>query len=264
MRVLYMANNRLGWKVLDWLRRQPDAEIVALAVHPLDRRRFGDQIVALSGLGEERIFDASTLEERAVLERLAALQPELGISVLLGYILRPALLDLLPAGCVNLHPSLLPHNRGANSNVWAIVDGTPAGASLHWIDEGLDTGDLIDQRQVMVEPIDTGKSLYRKLERAGLALFQESWPALAAGRAPRRPQPAGRGSFHRQRDLDSLDEIELDQPTTARRVIDHLRARTFSPYPGAYFVDGDRKIFLRLELSYDEGTTGSHSDDEDD
>jgi methionyl-tRNA formyltransferase len=252
MRILYMANNRLGWKVLEWLRRQPEAELVALAVHPPDRRLFGDEILADCGLDEEDIFDASQLESPGVLERIAALEPELGVSVLLGYILRPRLLGLLPSGCVNLHPSLLPHNRGAHSNVWAIVDGTPAGASLHWIDAGVDTGDLIAQREVEVEPIDTGKSLYHKLERAGLTLFQECWPALAAGNAPRRPQPSGAGSSHRRRDLESLDEIHLDEPTTARRVIDTLRARTFPPYPGAYFVQDGRKVFLRLELSYDD------------
>jgi len=252
MRVLYMANNLLGFMVLEWLRQQPETEIVGLAVHPPDRRLFGDEILANCGLDEERVFDASKLEQPAVRERIAALEPELGVSVLLGYILRPELLDLLPAGCVNLHPSLLPHNRGAHSNVWAIFDGTPAGVSLHWIDTGVDTGDLIAQREVTVEPTDTGKSLYHKLERAGLALFQESWPALAARRAPRRAQPTDGGSFHRRRDLESLDEIRLDEPTTARRVIDLLRARTFPPYPGAYFVQDGRKVFLRLELSDDD------------
>ena len=104
-----------------------------------------------------------------------------------------------------------------------------------------------------VEPIDTGKSLYAKLEAALVTLFCDTWPALEAGTAGRAPQGPG-GTVHRARDLAALDRIDLDAPTTARALIDTLRARTFPPYDGAFFEVGGRRVYLDLSLRYrDEG-----------
>ena len=108
-----------------------------------------------------------------------------------GYILRPNFLRLIPRGCVNVHPALLPYNRGAYPNVWSIVDGSPAGVTIHFVDEGIDTGDIIAQAQVVIEPVDTGESLYRKLERGAVALFPKlgrgyALDRLSGSRSPRK------------------------------------------------------------------------------
>jgi methionyl-tRNA formyltransferase len=185
-------------------------------------------------------------------EAIRQLRPEIGVSVLFGYILRPDLIDVFPRGVVNLHPSLLPYNRGACPNVWSIVDRTPAGVTLHYVAPGIDTGDVIAQQQVGIEPVDTGASLYRKLEDAGLELFRQTWPAVREAAAPRRPQPAEPATFHRLRDLESIFEIDLGRQYTGRELIDILRARTFAPYPGAFFRAGDRRVHMRLELEYND------------
>lgn len=248
MRILVFANNKVGWHVVEWLRRQGET-LAGLVVHPEQRRRFGPEILAAARLGPEQIFDGSQLDRPEVLAAIADLRPDIGVSAYFGYILRQSLLDLLPAGCVNIHPALLPYNRGANPNVWSIVEGTPAGVTIHYIDRGVDTGDLISQREVAVEPVDTGATLYARLEAASLELFAETWPQLRAGTAPRMPQPSG-GTLHRARDVARIDAIDLDRSYTGRELIDILRARTFPPYPGAYIVRDGRKIFLRLELEY--------------
>jgi methionyl-tRNA formyltransferase len=144
---------------------------------------------------------------------------------------------------------MLPYNRGAYPNVWSIVDDTPAGVSLHYVDEGIDKGDIVAQRRVPVAAADTGESLYRKLEEASLTLFRETWPAIRSGHAPRHPQNPSDGTSHRVRDVESIDEIDLDSPTTPRRLLNLLRARTFGEFPGAYFRDGDRRIYVRVQLS---------------
>ena len=250
MRIVYFGNNRLGWMVLDWLREQ-GAEIAGLVLHPPARRRFGDEIERAAALAPDRIFDGSRLREPDVLDRIGSLRADLGLSVMFGYILRAPLIGLFPRGVVNLHPSLLPFNRGACPNVWSIVDGTPAGATLHYIDTRVDTGDLIAQQKVEVEPVDTGLTLYGKLETAAFDLFRRAWPAVLSGVAAHVPQPAGAGTSHRMRDLDGIAEIDLDRQYTGRELIDILRARSFPPYPGAYFRAADgRRVNLRLELEY--------------
>jgi methionyl-tRNA formyltransferase len=247
MRLALFVNSWLGWQLTRWLRDQGE-EIVALVVHPPERRKFGNEIIAAAGVAPEAIFDGSRLREPEVLAAIAACRPEMGASVLFGYILRAECLKMLPKGCINLHPAFLPYNRGANPNVWAIVDGTPAGVTLHWIDEGVDTGDIIAQERVPVDPLDTGATLYRKLEIASLELFRRLWPQVREGCAPRLPQSREGGTCHRVRDLETIDKIDLDANYTAGSLINILRARTFAPYPGAYFVQEGRRIFLRLQL----------------
>jgi methionyl-tRNA formyltransferase len=131
------------------------------------------------------------------------------------------------------------------------VDGTPAGVTLHHMDDGIDTGDIVAQERVTIDPADTGESLYHKLEKAGLKLLRDTWPLIESGKAPRQPQK-GKGTHHRASDVDRIDEVNLDETYTGRQIIDLLRARTFAPHSGAYFKHRGRKIHLRIQL-FEEG-----------
>lgn len=254
MRILFLGNNWLGWQVLRWLKSRNEI-LVGVVTNAAPKSRYRNEIIETAGLPEAQIFNGATLRDPTVLAAIRKLNADIAVSVLFGHILRCEFIDLFASGCINLHSSLLPYNRGAHPNVWSLVEGTPAGVTLHYIDEGIDTGDVIAQREVKVMPIDTGESLYRRLELAGLELFTDTWPAIRAGQAARQPQANQGGTIHRTCDLERLDEIDLDATYQARELIDLIRARTFPPYPGAYFRDGGRKIHLRLELSYDTATS---------
>jgi methionyl-tRNA formyltransferase len=247
MRILLLANNRLGARVATWLA-STEAEIVGIVLHPDERRRFGEEIAAASS--EAPVFNAEQLGEQATLDAIRQLRPQLGLSVLFGYLLEQPLLGVFPSGCINLHPALLPYNRGAFPNVWPLLDGSPAGTTLHYVDEGIDTGDIVAQRSVLVEPVDTSETLHQRLEDASFELLRDTWPALRDGRAGRTPQVAEAGSFHRTKDVERIDEIVLDRRYSGRELIDLLRARTFADHSGAYVVRDGRKIFLTLGLSY--------------
>ena len=139
MRILYFGNNWVAWKIAGWLREQNE-EIVGLVLHPPKRRKYGEEIMNSVGVSSARTFDGSQLHRPEVIEAISELNPRIGISVLFGYILKREVLDLTPAGCVNIHPALLPYNRGAYPNVWSIIERTPAGVTIQYIDEGVDTG----------------------------------------------------------------------------------------------------------------------------
>ena len=94
--------------------------------------------------------------------------------------------------------------------------------------------------------------LYRKLEIAGLRLFKKSWQLIRKGQAPRHKQFKKNGTVHRLEDTKQIDRIDLDRKFRARELIDIIRARTFPPHNGAYFVQDGRKIYLRLHLYYGE------------
>jgi methionyl-tRNA formyltransferase len=251
MRVLYLGNNWLGWELLKIIRQHGD-EITTLVVHPPERCKFGTEIIETAGVDSDQILEAATLASPAALSVIRKAAPEIAVSVMFGYILRPNFLHLFPRGCINLHPSLLPYNRGSYPNVWSIVDGTPAGVTIHFMDEGIDTGDVIAQAEVPIEPGDTGESLYRKLERRAVALFAEAWPRIRVGQIERNPQSKEIGTYHRIKDVTRIDEIDLDRTYRAGDLIDVIRARTFAGYRGAYFRQGGRKVYLRLVLDPDE------------
>lgn len=200
MRILLFANNWLGEQIAAWLKAS-GGEIVGLVVHPLETRKHGEEIIKAVGLDESFVLDGSRLEDGETLAKIQSLRPDIGISALFGYIMKRRVLETMPYGCINIHPAFLPYNRGAYPNVWSIIDNTPAGVTIHYIDEGVDTGDIIAQREVDVESVDTGRSLYQKLESASLELFKETWPLIAAGKAPRIAQSGG-GTLHRARDQD--------------------------------------------------------------
>jgi len=254
MRVFCLCNNWLGWQALKWLREQGD-EIVGLAVHPEARSKYGSEIRREVENTDCLILDGSRLKETALLEQVRELNADIAVSVLFSYVLQAGFLRLFPRGCINLHPALLPYNRGSFPNVWSIVTGTPAGVTLHYIDQGIDTGDVIAQKQVEAKITDTGASLYRRLQVEAMELFKSAWPSIRVGNSSRSPQPAGTGSYHRARDVEQIDEINLQQSYRAQDLLNVIRARTFAPYHGAYFIHQGRKIYLRLELYEEERKT---------
>lgn len=253
MRLICLVNNYLGWQALEYLREQE--QVVGVVVHPPERARFEEEIRASAGSAE--LFTADDLRNPASLKRIAELKPEMGMSVLFGYLLKRDFVALLAQGCLNLHPAYLPYNRGAYPNVWSIVDGTPAGVTLHYIDEGVDTGDIVWQKGVPVSPIDTGESLYHKLEAAGLQLLREAWPAIQSGHVGRAPQRGEEATFHTVADVAEIDEIHLGQSYQAEHLLRILRARTFPPHAGAFFRREGRKVYIRIRFE-EEGDGDQH------
>jgi methionyl-tRNA formyltransferase len=254
MKIVFFGNNNAAVDILQFLVESGN-ELVALVTHPLERQKRAGELIEISKLHKDSIFQGNELRKRGCIERISELKPDIGVSAFFGYILRRQILDIFQRGCINVHPALLPYNRGAYPNVWSIVDGTPAGVTLHMMDEGVDTGDIIDQKRVPVFAWDTGSTLYNRLESACVEMFKVAWPRFVSGELRAKPQQKG-GTEHRIQDVEKIDEIHLDQDIRAGKLIDILRARSFPPYKGAYFKIGDRKVFVRLELQPEDENEG--------
>lgn len=136
------------------------------------------------------------------------------------HVLKKDVLDLFPNRAINLHISYLPWNRGADPNYWSFVDDTPKGVSIHFLDEGIDTGDIIAQREVIPSEGDTLRTLYEKLHSEMFGLFNEVWPSIQGGRVSGRRQEGG--STHKSTDkagfCDWDTPIELLMPGTATSI----------------------------------------------
>ena len=245
MKIVLLANNKVGWEAAAFLMRQDDTEISTLVVHPDKRARYKREIVQTFP-HVKRIIEADQIDKE--MDYFKSLDADLALSVYFGYILKPEFLALFPRGVINLHPSLLPYNRGAHPAVWSIIDGTPAGATLHYIDEGIDTGDVIVQKPVEVQPFDTGESLYRKLEYASIDLLKETWSLIVSGKAPRKKQKAG-GPSHRRNDLAKIRMIDLDKEQSIGETIDLLRALSF-PGGGAKITVDGYTMTIKLSIEW--------------
>ena len=169
------------------------------------------------GPSDSRILHWLKQEEESVLQTSEKFSPEYitqhAVSFLVSYgyrhILKPETLDLFPNRAINLHISYLPWNRGADPNFWSFVDDTPKGVSIHYLDAGIDTGDLIVQREVAMDNDETLKSSYARLQFAIEELFQLHWTDIKLQRCPRIPQ-SGNGSTHRRRDSAPYQDLLKD------------------------------------------------------
>ena len=137
-------------------------------------------------------------------ERMGILRGiDLGISVHWPYILGERELKIPRMGWVNVHNSYLPWNKGAHATTWAIIDQTPHGATMHWLDEGIDTGPLLYQERVEIADDDTADTLYQKTADAEVRVFEAGMKMILAGDDRRWPQ-VDAGSFHKKKDFDRL------------------------------------------------------------
>jgi methionyl-tRNA formyltransferase len=175
-------------------------------------------------------------------EELRRLAPDVLLVWSYSMILPRAVLDVPPLGVVNLHGGLLPEYRGGHVMQWAIVNGErETGVTLHFVDEGVDTGPVIAEERFPIEWGDDAATLRLKMKAAGVRLIERFWPLVAAGRAPRRAQDESRARYWRLRTpADGL----IDWSATSAGVYNLVRALV-RPWPGAYTFWRGRKIVVR-------------------
>jgi methionyl-tRNA formyltransferase len=209
----------------------------ALAATTSGWARFDD----LAAAHDIPLLAVRDLNAPANVARVADLRPDLLLVVGWTRLLGADLLTLPPLGAVGFHASLLPRYRGRAPVNWALINGEPeTGNTMFYLDEGVDTGDVIDQRRIPIEDGDDCATLYRKVADAGVDMLGEHLPALKAGTAPRRPQDHRLATvMPRRRPEDGL----IDWSRGTRRLHDWVRALTH-PYPGAFTCHDGRRLFV--------------------
>lgn len=164
--------------------------------------------------------------------------PDLLVSMHYPAIFKPALLEIPPLGAVNIHPSKLPEGRGMTPSFWYLYLGRDtAWTALHYLDQGVDSGDVIALASTPIVHDDTGASIFRKLSEAAWAMFREHLPAIMAGNAPRRKQNLSEGSYLRS----GFDWSVIGWSREAPAIRGHIRCFTNTPKPVHTFV-GDAML----------------------
>ena len=222
--------------------------VVTVPDDPRERRWFASVAETASdyGLDIEAPADANSA---ALASRVAELQPDFVFSFYYRSILGAPLLRAARRGALNMHGSLLPRYRGRAPVNWAILRGErECGATLHYMVERVDAGDIVDREAVPILIDDDAREVYAKVTLAAETLLVRSLPALIAGTAPRRPQPILPGEyFGRRRPEDG--RIDWSRPALE---IHNLVRAVAPPFPGAFgAVGGERWEIHRTRLSPD-------------
>jgi methionyl-tRNA formyltransferase len=126
-----------------------------------------------------------------------------------GHLIREGVLDNYKRRAVNLHISYLPWNRGREPNIWSFVDGTPKGVTIHYLDNGWDTGDILFQKELFFEDDETLRTTYDRLQEEVQELFKQKWDLIRMGDVVGVRQEGG--SFHTKKDrIEKLDHLLTD------------------------------------------------------
>jgi len=181
------------------------------------------------------IFQPEKIRNPEVIEEIRQLNPDVNVVVAFGQILTKELLEIPKYGSVNVHASLLPAYRGAAPIQWAVIDGLKkTGVTTMAMDAGIDTGDMLMQREITLHKKETGGSLFDRLSIVGAQLLVETLTALENGTATRTKQEDELSNYAKRLDK-ALGEIDFSKSAeTIERLI-----RGLNPWPSAFtHIDG--------------------------
>ena len=234
MRIIFIGTGEIGVPTLQALQTS-EHEIVAVLTQPdkpvgRDQRIEASPIKKAAAQMKMPISQPTRIKDRQAIEQIRALQPDVIVVIAYGQILPRAVLEIPKIACLNLHASLLPRWRGAAPIQAAIAAGDrETGITIMYMDEGLDTGDLLLQRKIDIAPNETGGSLRDQLGQIAPVALLESLRMLSSGNVPRAPQDNALATSAPKltRENGRIDWLEPAE-VIARKI------RAFDPWPGAF------------------------------
>ncbi len=227
---------------------QPDRKVGRdgkVIFSPVKRVAFDNDILCLQ---PEKIRD--------ILQDINVLEPDLIITCAYGQILPLEMLQIPRLGCINVHASLLPKLRGGAPIHHAIMDGfSKTGVTIMYMDKGMDTGDIISQREIPISNDDTAETLHDKLSVLGRDLLLETLPSILNGTNSRTTQDEAEATYGFN--ITREDE-HIDFSKTKRQIVNKVRG--LNSWPGAYCILDDKILKVwkcrEGERIYDLGTDG--------
>jgi methionyl-tRNA formyltransferase len=252
IRFAFAGDRDISVRVLEFLQQQ-SARPAALLVPAVNRASHAEQLIERCAQLEPRyVLRGPEFRSPAGTGLLARLELDYIFCIHFPYLVPPSVLELPRHGVLNLHPAYLPYNRGWHTPSWAILEGTPYGATLHFMDEGVDSGDIVHQRELVVGRGDTANTLYARVKDLELEVFREAWPMVRDRTYRRMPQDPALATLHRRADLltPAVQGLALDAETTVADLLRRLRALSTNHLEeAAYYVAGDKRYRVQVKIT---------------
>ncbi|GAB4174795.1 MAG: methionyl-tRNA formyltransferase [Terrimicrobiaceae bacterium] len=245
LRVVFLGTGEIGLPSLGWLLAQESIEVAAVVTQP-DRpsgrhlQLTPPPVKVVAEAAGVPVFQPARLRAEESLNELVGFSADLFIVVAYGQILSARALAIPRLGCLNIHASVLPRHRGASPIQSAILSGDQTtGVTIMWMDEGLDTGDILLTHECAILASDTAGKLHDRLAEMAPAALREALDCIREGQAPRIPQDDSLATHSRK--ISRQDGL-VDWFLTAEEI--HRRFRAYSPWPGSFSLlpDGRRLI----------------------
>jgi methionyl-tRNA formyltransferase len=241
-RILFFGYSEVGYECLSLLLERGD-NVVGLFTHednPNEKIWFKTPAVAAREKNIP-IFTPEKVNTPEWIEKIAALQPDLILSVYYRNMISSKILALPRLGAFNMHGSLLPRYRGRAPINWAVLHGEPRiGMTLHRMVKSADAGAIVDQDGVDIGPRDTAEQAFRKVLPCARRVLARQIDALLAGTAKETPQDESQVTYFGGRKPED-GRIHWDQ--TSRQIFNLIRAVT-DPYPGAFADVGAARLMV--------------------
>lgn len=241
-RILFFGYSEVGHSCLSLLFERGD-NVVALITHednPHEKIWFKTPAVAAREACVP-VFTPESVNNPEWREKIAALQPDLILSVYYRNMIGTKILDLPRLGAWNIHGSLLPRYRGRAPINWAILHGEPRlGMTLHRMVKSADAGAIVDQEGVDIGPRDTAEQAFRKVMPCARAVLARQIDALLAGNARETLQDDSQATYFGGR---KPEDGRINWTHTSRQIFNLIRAVT-DPYPGAFTEFGAARLMV--------------------
>jgi len=241
-RILFFGYSEVGYECLSLLLERGHS-VVALFTHednPNEKIWFKTPALAARARGIP-IFTPPKIGTPEWIERIAALKPDLILSVYYRNMISTRILDLAPLGAFNMHGSLLPKYRGRAPINWAVLRGEPRiGMTLHRMVRAPDAGAVVDSEGVDIGPRDTAGDAFRKVLPCARAVLSRQIDALLAGTAKETPQDESQATYFSGR---TPEDGRIAWRETSAQIFNLIRAVT-DPYPGAFTDIGGARLVI--------------------
>jgi len=234
MRIVFMGTPDFAVPTLESLIKGGH-EVIAAVTQP-DKPKGRGKAVLMTPVKEKAleynipVYQPVKARDPEFIALLQEMNPDVIVVVAFGQILPKAILDIPKYGCVNVHASLLPKYRGAAPIQWAVIDGEEvSGVTTMQMDEGLDTGDMLEKVEYVLDPKETGGSLFDKLSTMGGELILSTLEKLENGTITRTPQGDAVTSYAKmlQKSMGKID-WSMEAAKIERLI------RGLNPWPSAY------------------------------
>jgi len=248
MRLVFCGTPQFAVPTLKLLLTQKEFEITAVITQP-DRPRGRGMEVSASPVKEIassaglRVLQPEKVRAADVEETLRTLQPDAIVIIAYGQIIPARLLTIPKHGWINLHGSLLPRYRGAAPIQWAIANGeTTTGLTSMRIDAGMDTGEMLLQKEIEIGAKETAPELAARMADEGAPLIVDTLRGIGAGKLPPRAQNHDQATYA---PLLRKEEGRIDWTRPAHEIYNRMRA--FTPWPGAFTTFRGQTVHIWAE-----------------
>ena len=246
MKYIFAGDRKISVRVLDFMIKKGYSPLGLIINN--SGGSHSKELINISQLSNDNIFDKNFFSDEKNISSFLSLEIDYIICVHYPFIIPQLILDLPKIGVLNLHPAYLPYNKGWHTPTWTILDNTVCGATLHFMSEKLDKGDIVHQKKIEILHSDTANTLYKRILELEFEVFIESFNSIVSLN-PDRIKQGNNGSLHKKNDLFEINELNIRENTNVGDFLNKLRALTTNEIKeAAYFKKDGSKYAVQIKI----------------